>query len=82
MANQRANGPVIADQMLKIPEVAARLGRSRSWVYARLAEGTFGRHNIGTAKKPATRISESALAAYLESKEVDEPTRRARGRAA
>ncbi len=70
----------ITEPLLRVPEVARRLGASRPTVYRLLAAGELDRVDIGTGSRPCSRVPESSLRAYIESKTV--PGRRAAKRAA
>lgn len=51
-------------QLLTIPEVAAKLGTSKPYVYGLISRGEIASVNIGHGKSK-TRISEHALAEWI-----------------
>lgn len=54
--------------LLRVPEVAARLGCSRTHVYELIAEGALDAVDIASpsATRPQTRVRESDLASFVE----------------
>lgn len=67
---------VSGERLLTIPEVADRLGVGRRSVYRLIACG-LPVVDVGTARRPRTRVPESALATW-----VDRHTRGGTGRRA
>lgn len=61
---------VRAEQMLTVPQVAARLVIGRTTVYELIAAGKLPIHDIGSGKSTRIRVSESDLAAYIASTKV------------
>lgn len=60
---------VPGEQMLTVPEVAARARVGRATVYRWIAAGLLDRVDVG-AGRAKTRIPESALARYFEARSV------------
>lgn len=65
-----------APQMLTIPEVAGRLGISRTSVYDLIAKGRIPAHDISSGGKPRLRVEESELTDFIKSTKVIIPPRR------
>lgn len=82
MAAPKKAQPTTPDRLLTIPEVATRLGISRTSVYDFFADGRLTRNNIGTPEKPRMRVKESVLTAYIERSTLPAPSRQRPGRAA
>jgi excisionase family DNA binding protein len=57
-------------QLLKVPEVAERLGVGRRTVLSYIHSGALSAINISSAKLPHYRVSESDLAAFVEARRV------------
>lgn len=56
--------------LLRVPEVAARLGCSRTHIYELIAEGALDSVNIASesARRPQTRIREADLVNFIEAR--------------
>lgn len=59
-----------APRLLRIPEVAERLGIGRATVYTLIASQQLAVHDIGTGTRTRLRVSEPDLAAYITSRRI------------
>jgi excisionase family DNA binding protein len=65
------------ERWLTIPEVAEQLGIARTSVYDLIAAGELGEPlDVGSAKRPRTRIGQSAVDAFIERRRRSLPKRR------
>lgn len=55
-----------APRLYKVAEVAELLSCSKDHVYDLIAAGRLAKCDIGTGRRPLTRVSEKALTAYIE----------------
>lgn len=62
---QRRSNDETPQRLLKVTEVAARLGVSRDWVYRRINRGELPVVELGDTSRNQ-RIRESDLAAFIE----------------
>lgn len=63
--------------LLTVTEAAERISCSRYLVYDLIADGKLTHYDVGRGKRPATRVSESEVEAYIEASRKPIPTRNA-----
>jgi excisionase family DNA binding protein len=60
----------MTERLLTIPQFAECIGVSRATAYRIVADGLIDRTDVGRGGKPKTRISESALARYVQRHQI------------
>lgn len=63
--------------LLTVPEAAEELRVSNDSVYRLIAAGLIQTVDVGTARRPRTRVTRAALEEFIAARASDRPTRTA-----